>query len=96
MLNHDLRVAIYARVSGEQQAKDGDDRQPARGGHAARRERRLGMRARIALRGRRLQRETSWSARASNDFGTRPPPVSSIASTSSIQIDFHANMHIKF
>ena len=38
----------------------------------------------------------SWSARASNDFGTKPPPVSSTASTSSIQIDFHANMHIRF
>ena len=35
----------------------GHDRQPARGGHAADRERRLGMRPRTALRGRRLQRE---------------------------------------
>ena len=94
MPNDDLRVAIYARVSGEQQAKDDTIASQLEA-----------VTQRVASDALECAPNcASWTtatagtyspARASNDSGTKPPPVSSIASTSSIQISFHANMHIK-
>ena len=95
MPNDDLRVGNYARVSGDKQAKDGTiasqleairSASPATAWNASPNCASWTM----ATAG------ISWSAQASNDFGTKPPLVSSIASTSSIQIEFHANMHIRF
>ena len=94
MLNHDLRVGHYARVSGDKQAKDDTIASQLEA-----------IRQRVANDGLEWPPNCaswtmatagiSWSAQASNDFATKPPLVSSIASTSSIQIEFHANMHIR-
>ena len=88
-------MAIYARVSGEQQAKEDTIASQLEA-----------VTQRIASDGLECEPELrfvddgysgiSWPARASNDFGTRPPPVSSIASTCSTPIDSHANMPIRF
>ena len=96
MPNHNLRVAIYARVSGEQQAKEDTIASQLEAVMQRIADDGLGMRPRTALRRRRRSAAAYLSARASNDSGIRPPPGPSTASTSSIQIDFRANMHIRY
>ncbi len=95
MFNHDLRVGHYARVSGDKQAKDGTIASQLEA-----------VSDRVASDGLECEPELCFvddgytgdiliRPRASNDFGTKPPLVSSTASMSSIQIEFHANMHIR-
>ena len=74
----------------------GHDRQPARGGHAARSPATPWNATPNCASWTTATAGTSWSARASSDSGTRPPPGPSTASTSSTRIDSHASMHIRF
>jgi hypothetical protein len=94
MANHNLRVAIYARVSGEQQAKEDTIASQLEA-----------VAHRIASDALECDPElrfvdtatagVSWPARALSGSGTKPPPGPSTASTCSTRIASHASMPIR-
>ena len=79
MITDNLRAALYARVSGEQQEKEDT----------------IASQLEAVTRRTTASEATSWPDRHSSDFGTKPPPEPSTASICSIRIDFHASMPIR-
>ena len=79
MLNQKRRVGLYGRVSGDNQSKE--ERSPASSKRSCSGSRTTAWNATlISISWMTATAGASWSARASNGSGTRPPPGASIAS----------------